>query len=181
MRRSSLLLYVKRMDNKTMRFEFTMKPLNSHSVSSHRDLSKDMFSSSSEVSSIENNFIIFQTIFIFSASILAFCFGKIEVINMIHAIIHRVLRSNFPKRLVILFPEHFSERLVGLIFKESIASAHRGFNHDVSNSDIRVTRTDTSVLISNFPFGHFNRLRPILNFRSKCFNAICLQNVDEVL
>jgi len=49
---------MKRVDNETMGFKFTVKPLDCHSVSSHGHLSEDMFTSSSEVSSIENDLVV---------------------------------------------------------------------------------------------------------------------------
>jgi len=58
MGRCVFLLNMKRVDNETMGFKFTVKPLDCHSVSSHGHLPEDMFTSSSEVSSIENDLVV---------------------------------------------------------------------------------------------------------------------------
>ena len=58
MGRCVFLLDMEGVDDKAMRLKFTVKPLDSHRVSSHGHLSEDMFTSSSEVSSIEYDLIV---------------------------------------------------------------------------------------------------------------------------
>ena len=168
---------MQRMHDKTMGLQLTVQPLNSHGVGGHAYLSEYVLSSPGEVSSIKNYLIIFKTKFKFLASGGHLFFRQVDVIEVIHTIIHGVFRSHFPERILIFHIELLGKGLVSLVLKEPISSAHGSFHHDVAHSDIAVTGAHTAVLISHFPLWHFNPLFPVYGVRSESLNTISLQEL----
>lgn len=100
---------------KAMGLQFTVHPLDCHVVGRHADLSENVFSSPGEVSSVEDHFVIFQTKFKFVPSASLLLFGHVDVIQVVHTVIHGVLRRHFPKGVEVLLVELFSQGLVGLV------------------------------------------------------------------
>jgi len=101
--------------DEAMGFQFTVHPLDGHVVGRHADLSENMFSSPGEVSSVEYNFVIFQAKFEFVPSSSLLFFGHVDVIQVVHTVIHGVFWSHFPKGVLVLLVELSSQGVVGLV------------------------------------------------------------------
>ena len=159
--RRRFLLYMKRVDDETMRFKFTMEPLNRGAVGSHRDLSKDMLAGSGEIGRVENNLVVLQAELERVPVGLACLFSHVVPFKVVHTVVHAVFGGTLPEGVAVFSPELVGQRLVSLVLEEAISSAHGSLNHNVSDSDHDVAGTDTAVLVRYTPLGHVDGLGPV--------------------
>jgi len=172
---------MERVDDETVGFEFAMEPFDGGAVGSHADLTKDMLAGSGEVGGIEDDLVVLEAELEGVALTLTLFFGEVVPFKVVHAIVHAVLRCTLPQRVHILSPELARQRLISLVFKESVSSADRGLNHDVSDGDHNITGAHGAVLVGDAPLGHVDGLGPVDGVGTVGLDALALEQTRQIL